>query len=118
MQRALAVFRDNAVAKRRVEDEQAQAVASLAQSLSRIADGDLTARLNGQFAGPFAKLQADFNSAMGNAQYSYDIDPAQIQITGETMAKYGVSKMAKVPTATDYVKLDLLADAKKDLGIQ
>ncbi|MDZ5650265.1 ABC transporter substrate-binding protein [Nitrospirillum sp. BR 11828] len=62
--------------------------------------------------------EADFNSAMGNAQYSYDIDPAQIQITADTMAKYGVSKMAKVPTATDYVKLDLLADAKKELGIQ
>jgi methyl-accepting chemotaxis protein/methyl-accepting chemotaxis protein-1 (serine sensor receptor) len=68
MQRALAVFRDNAVAKRRAEDEQAQAVASLAQSLSRIADGDLTARLNGQFAGPFAKLQADFNSAIARIE--------------------------------------------------
>ncbi|MDE1150744.1 MAG: ABC transporter substrate-binding protein [Azospirillaceae bacterium] len=62
--------------------------------------------------------EADFDSAMGNAQYSYDIDPAQIQVTGETMSKYGVSKLAKVPTATDYVKLDLLADAKKDLGIK
>jgi methyl-accepting chemotaxis protein/methyl-accepting chemotaxis protein-1 (serine sensor receptor) len=64
MQAALEVFRDNAIAKRHVEDEQARAVAALAQCLSRIAQGDLTATLEGRFDGVFEQLQADFNRAM------------------------------------------------------
>ena len=64
MQEALVVFRANALAKRQADEEQAAAVSSLADSLARIADGDLTARLTGRFKGVFADLQADFNSAM------------------------------------------------------
>ena len=64
LQAALDVFRDNALAKRRSDAEQEQAVAALAESLTRIADGDLGARLEGRFEGLFRTLQADFNAAM------------------------------------------------------
>ena len=41
-----------------------------------------------------------------------------IQVTAETMAKYGVSKMPKVPVAKEYVKLEMLEAAKKELGLK
>jgi NitT/TauT family transport system substrate-binding protein len=34
------------------------------------------------------------------------------------MAKYGVGKMANPPKAADWVKLDLLAKAKAELGVK
>jgi methyl-accepting chemotaxis protein/methyl-accepting chemotaxis protein-1 (serine sensor receptor) len=64
MHAALEVFRDNAIAKRTVEEDQVRAVAALAQSLARIAEGDLTATVDGQFAGVFQQVQNDFNMAM------------------------------------------------------
>jgi hypothetical protein len=64
MQAALQVFRDNAIAKQRVEEEQARALAAIGQSLEQIARGDLTASLGGRFDGDFRKLQSDFNTAM------------------------------------------------------
>lgn len=60
----------------------------------------------------------DFKDAMGNAQYTYDVTEQHIQITTDLMQKYGVGRMDKPPKATDWVKLDLLADAKKSLGVK
>lgn len=60
----------------------------------------------------------DFKDAIGNSPYTYDITPEHIQITTDMMQKYGVGRMAKPPKATDWVKLDLLEDAKKDLKIK
>ncbi|HCN90694.1 MAG TPA: myristoyl transferase [Oxalobacteraceae bacterium] len=60
----------------------------------------------------------DFNNAIGNAPYSYDVTPQHIQITTDVMNKYGVGKMAKPPLATDWVKTDLLDQAKKSLNVQ
>jgi NitT/TauT family transport system substrate-binding protein len=34
------------------------------------------------------------------------------------MAKYGVGKMANPPKAADWVKLDLLTEAKKQLKVK
>ena len=62
--------------------------------------------------------EADFDAAIGNAPYSYDITPEHLQITGDTMAKYGVGKFPKGPTATEYVKTDLLDKAKIANGIK
>ncbi|WP_257310363.1 ABC transporter substrate-binding protein [Geothrix fuzhouensis] len=59
----------------------------------------------------------DYLDAIGNSPFSYDITTEHVQITTDLMAKYGVGKMAKPPKATDWVKLDLLADAKKQLKI-
>lgn len=60
----------------------------------------------------------DFKDAMGNAQYTYDLTVDHIQITTDFMQKYGVGRMKNPPKAADWVKLDLLSDAKKALGVK
>jgi NitT/TauT family transport system substrate-binding protein len=60
----------------------------------------------------------DFNDAISNSPYSYDITPEHIQITTDTMVKTGVGRMAKPPLAKDWVKTDLLEAAKKSLGVK
>nr|WP_243318484.1 ABC transporter substrate-binding protein [Geothrix paludis] len=59
----------------------------------------------------------DYQDAIGNSPFSYDITTEHVQITTDLMAKYGVGKMAAPPKASDWVKLDLLAEAKKQLKI-
>ena len=60
----------------------------------------------------------DFQDAIANSPYSYDVTAAHIQTTTDTMAKYGVGKMTKPPVATDWVRTDMLDQAKKSLGIK
>jgi len=60
----------------------------------------------------------DFDDAIGNSPYSYDITPEHIQTTTDVMVKTGVGKMAKPPLAKDWVKTDLLEAAKKSLGVK
>jgi NitT/TauT family transport system substrate-binding protein len=60
----------------------------------------------------------DFDDAIGNSMYSYDITPEHIQVTTDIMVKTGVGRMARPPVAQDWVKVDLLADAKKSLKVQ
>jgi NitT/TauT family transport system substrate-binding protein len=60
----------------------------------------------------------DFNDAIANSPYSFDVTPEHIQTTTDVMNKYGVGKMARPPVAKDWVKTDLLADAKKSLNIK
>jgi len=62
--------------------------------------------------------EAEFEAAIGNSPYTYDITPAHVQATADLMFKHGVGKLAKAPTATDFVKTDLLEAAKKSLGIK
>jgi NitT/TauT family transport system substrate-binding protein len=62
--------------------------------------------------------EADFEAAIGNSPYSYELTPEHIQVTTDIMAKYGVSKMQKPPVAADYVKLDLLEEAKRALKLK
>jgi methyl-accepting chemotaxis protein len=47
-----------------LEDEQNRVVAALADSLSRLAKGDLTARIDVEFDGRHQKLKDDFNAAI------------------------------------------------------
>ena len=61
---------------------------------------------------------ADFRAAMANSPYSYDITPHHIQVTTDVMAQTGVGRMARPPLASDWVRTDLLASAKKSLNIQ
>lgn len=68
------------------------------------------------FKGQISK--EDFDNAIGNAPYSYDVTPEHIQITTDVMSKYGVGKMAKRPLAKDWVKTDLLDQAKKSLNVK
>ncbi len=60
----------------------------------------------------------DFQSAIGNSPYSFDITPDHIQATTDQMAKYGIGKMATPPKAVDWVKTDLLAAAKIAAGVK
>jgi NitT/TauT family transport system substrate-binding protein len=61
---------------------------------------------------------ADFQDAIANSPYSFDITPAHIQTTTDVMVKYGIGKMTAPPVATDWVKTDLLDQAKKALAIK
>lgn len=60
----------------------------------------------------------DFNDAIGNSPYSYDITPAHIQITTDTMFKTGVGRMSRPPAASEWVRTDLLDAAKKTAGVK
>ena len=60
----------------------------------------------------------DFDDAISNSPYTYDITSEHIQTTTDIMVKTGVGRMDKPPVAKDWVKTDLLADAKKSLNIK
>ena len=53
---------------RRAAEELAAVVADLGSGLSRLAQGDLSFRLNNTFPGQYRQLQSDFNAAMGELQ--------------------------------------------------
>ncbi|KMN35556.1 myristoyl transferase [Chromobacterium sp. LK1] len=59
----------------------------------------------------------DFQDAISNSPYSYDLSVAHIQTTTDMMQQYGIGKMAKPPKAADWVKLDLLGKAKQELKV-
>ena len=59
-------------------------------------------------------LAADeYKDALGNAAFTTDITAAHVQVTADLMVKYGVGKLPKAPQAKDFVKLELLEEAKK-----
>lgn len=60
----------------------------------------------------------DYRDAISNSPFTYDITLAHVQVTTDLMARYGVGRMAAPPKAQDWVKLDLLAQAKKELGVK
>ena len=60
----------------------------------------------------------DFDDAIGNSMFTYDITPEHIQITTDTMVKTGVGRMARPPVAKDWVRTDLLAAAKQRLNVK
>jgi NitT/TauT family transport system substrate-binding protein len=59
----------------------------------------------------------EYQDAIGNSPFCYDISQQHVQITTDLMVQYGVGKMAHPPRAADWVKLDLLTEAKKQLHI-
>jgi NitT/TauT family transport system substrate-binding protein len=60
----------------------------------------------------------DYDDALGNSMFSYDVTPEHIQVTTDIMTKTGVGKMAKPPVAREWVKTDLLDAAKKSLNVK
>ena len=60
----------------------------------------------------------DFRDAISNSPYAYDVTAEHIQVTTDLMVKYGVGKMTAPPKAADWVKLDLLQQAKAKLGVK
>lgn len=60
----------------------------------------------------------DFRDGMANASYTYDMPAGHMQITTDTMIKYGLGKMVNPPKSdAEWVKLDLLEKAKAELKI-
>jgi NitT/TauT family transport system substrate-binding protein len=60
----------------------------------------------------------DYQDAMSNAAFTYDVTVEHVQVTTDLMARYGVGKMASPPAARDWVRLDLLEKAKARLGVK
>jgi NitT/TauT family transport system substrate-binding protein len=60
----------------------------------------------------------DFQDAISNSPYAYDVTPQHIQVTTDVMGKTGVGRMRKPPVASEWVKTDLLEEAKKSLNIK
>jgi NitT/TauT family transport system substrate-binding protein len=60
----------------------------------------------------------DFDDAIANSPFSYDITPQHIQATTDMMVKTGVGRMRTPPRAQDWVRTELLAAAKKNLQIE
>ncbi|WP_277980398.1 methyl-accepting chemotaxis protein [Sphingomonas phyllosphaerae] len=62
---SLVAFRDQLVAAERAKQEQTRLIVdSVGNGLDALARGDLTARIDAELTGPFAKLKDDFNNAM------------------------------------------------------
>lgn len=55
----------------------------------------------------------DFNDAIANSPFSYDISAQHIQVTTDLMVKTGVGRMRAPPVAQEWVRTELLAAAKK-----
>jgi NitT/TauT family transport system substrate-binding protein len=59
----------------------------------------------------------DYEDAMENAEFTYDLTIEHVQITTDLMKKYGVGRLTNTPSADDWVKLDLLVKAKEKVGV-
>ena len=59
----------------------------------------------------------DFQDAIANSPFSYDISAQHIQATTDLMVKTGVGRMRAPPVAQEWVRTELLAAAKKNLHI-
>jgi NitT/TauT family transport system substrate-binding protein len=60
----------------------------------------------------------DYRQAIENSPFTYDVSLRQVQISTDMMVKYGIAQMTKPPVAKDYVRLDLLEKAKKELHVR
>jgi methyl-accepting chemotaxis protein len=73
----------------RVTADQGAMVGALADKLARIASGDLTARLEENFAGEFKKIKADFNAAIGKLEAAM-----QGVAAGTTAVRSGIEEIS------------------------
>jgi NitT/TauT family transport system substrate-binding protein len=60
----------------------------------------------------------DYQDAISNSPFTYDITTDHVQVTTDLMVKYGVGKMSRPPKASEWVKLDLLEKAKQKAGVK
>jgi NitT/TauT family transport system substrate-binding protein len=60
----------------------------------------------------------EYDDAMSNAEFIYDLTPEDVQTTIDYMTKLGVGKMQNPPKASDFVRLDMLKKAKADMGLK
>jgi NitT/TauT family transport system substrate-binding protein len=60
----------------------------------------------------------DYKDAIENSPFTYNVTVKEVQVSTDMMVKYGIGKLAKPPAAKDFVKLELLKNAKKTLNIK
>ncbi len=60
----------------------------------------------------------EYEEAMSNAQFTYDITVKHVQVTTDLMQELGVGRMEHPPVAAEWTELNLLARAKKALGVR
>lgn len=60
----------------------------------------------------------DYRDAISNSPFTYDVTVEHVQTTTDLMVKYGVGKLQSPPKAAEWVKLDLLQNAKQKAGVK
>lgn len=60
----------------------------------------------------------EYRDAIDNSPFTYDVTVKEVQVSTDEMVKYGIGKMTKPPVAKEYVRLDLLEKAKKELKVK
>jgi NitT/TauT family transport system substrate-binding protein len=58
----------------------------------------------------------EYAQAIGNSPFTYDVTQEHVQATTDLMVKLGVGRMTAPPAAGDWVRLDLLQQAKRQQG--
>ena len=84
MAQSMASFRDQLAAAEQAKESQAELiVSSVGNALEALAGGDLSARVDAELAGRFAKLRSDFNNALGSiGRAMRSVNEASAAITG------------------------------------
>jgi methyl-accepting chemotaxis protein len=89
--RAEADRRKNAETQARSAAEQAEVVRALAEGLGRLAQGDLTYRLNANFTDAYRQIRDDFNTAIAQLQETIQSIATSIREVASTAAEISAS---------------------------
>lgn len=105
----------------KARDEALEPLKQLSATLSRVAEGDLTARLEGVFTGPFGAVKASVNDATANLEQTIsqmqrtaeqlELSVVEIREGNQTIASGAAAQASSVQTAT--TSLGNLADASR-----
>jgi len=60
----------------------------------------------------------EYHDAVDNSRFTYDVSVNEVQVSIDMMVKHGIAKMTTPPSAKDFVKLDVLEKAKKELKVK
>jgi NitT/TauT family transport system substrate-binding protein len=60
----------------------------------------------------------EYHDAVDNSRFTYDVSVNEVQVSIDMMTKHGIAKMTTPPAAKDFVKLDVLEKAKKELKVK
>ncbi len=60
----------------------------------------------------------EYHDAVDNSRFTYDVSVNEVQVSIDMMTKHGIAKMTTPPVAKDFVKLDALEKAKKELKVK
>jgi len=60
----------------------------------------------------------EYHDAVDNSRFTYDVSVNEVQVSIDMMVKHGIAKMTTPPVAKDFVKLEVLEKAKKELKVK